>query len=368
MNAVAEALTGWKEAKAIGKELAEIFHIVNETTRLPVENPGMRALREGVITGLANHTVLIAKDGKEFPIDDSAAPIRDERGKIIGVVLVFRDVTERKHAEDRIRRYNQELEELVRQRTERIQQLERQRVEDEKLAATGRMAARIAHEINNPLAGIKNSFLVIKDFVPKDHPDFDFVSIILKEIDRVAAIVHQMFNLYRPDRNLTKEFPAGEAIRDVVALCRSSAGDRGIKIAVDISQTADVKVKSEGALRQILFNLVRNAIEASLAGNEIQVKAGAAAGVLTVSVADQGNGIPAEIQSQIFEPFFTTKSGNSTGGLGLGLSISRSLAEAAGGSIHFESQKDKGTIFYFSLPVIVQEIEHGEHRKNFDGR
>ncbi|WP_051328475.1 hybrid sensor histidine kinase/response regulator [Desulfatirhabdium butyrativorans] len=98
MNPVAEALTGWAEAEAIGKPLTEIFHIVNETTRQKVENPVFEVLAKGTIVGLANHTVLIAKDGTERPIADSGAPIRDEDGVITGVVLVFRDQTkEREH-------------------------------------------------------------------------------------------------------------------------------------------------------------------------------------------------------------------------------------------------------------------------------
>ena len=100
MNGVAEALTGWPQAEALGRPLPEVFHIVNERTRQPVENPALRALREGTIVGLANHTVLIARDGTERPIDDSAAPMRDEGGAALGAVLVFRDVTERKRAEE----------------------------------------------------------------------------------------------------------------------------------------------------------------------------------------------------------------------------------------------------------------------------
>jgi PAS domain S-box-containing protein len=100
LNGVAEALTGWPAAEAAGRPLPEVFHIVNEYTRQPVENPALRALREGVVVGLANHTVLIARDGTERPIDDSAAPMRDEAGRPIGAVLVFRDVTERKRAEE----------------------------------------------------------------------------------------------------------------------------------------------------------------------------------------------------------------------------------------------------------------------------
>ncbi len=99
LNAVAESLTGWANADAVGQPLAAVFRIVNETTRQPVENPATRALREGVIVGLANHTVLIAKDGTERPIDDSAAPIRCKEGEVVGCVLVFRDVSERRQEE-----------------------------------------------------------------------------------------------------------------------------------------------------------------------------------------------------------------------------------------------------------------------------
>jgi PAS domain S-box-containing protein len=100
MNGAAEALTGWPQAEAVGRPLPDVFHIVNEPTRQPVENPALRALREGTIVGLANHTVLIARDGRERHIDDSAAPIRNDFGAPVGAVLVFRDVTERKDAEE----------------------------------------------------------------------------------------------------------------------------------------------------------------------------------------------------------------------------------------------------------------------------
>jgi len=99
INGVGEALTGWSQQEARGQPLQDVFHIVNEVTRQPVENPATRALREGVVVGLANHTVLIRKNGEECPIDDSAAPIRNEQGHVSGCVLIFRDVTAQRQVE-----------------------------------------------------------------------------------------------------------------------------------------------------------------------------------------------------------------------------------------------------------------------------
>ncbi len=114
LNTVAEALTGWANAEAVGRPLDEVFRIVNEATRRPVENPAFRALEEGVIVGLANHTVLIARDGRERPIDDSAAPIRSEGGEVVGCVLVFRDISERYEAERQLRDKDAQLRLAIR--------------------------------------------------------------------------------------------------------------------------------------------------------------------------------------------------------------------------------------------------------------
>jgi PAS domain S-box-containing protein len=104
MNRVAESLTGWQQSEALGKDVQEVFHIVNEQTRQPVQNPVSRVIQEGAVIGLANDTLLISRDGVERPIDDSGAPIRDETGKLLGTVLTFRDIAERKHAE-RVERF-----------------------------------------------------------------------------------------------------------------------------------------------------------------------------------------------------------------------------------------------------------------------
>jgi len=115
MNPVAEDLTGWKEEESVGKNIKKIFHIVNEETGDEVENPVIKVLKDGLIAGLANHTILIAKDGSRIPIDDSGAPVRDKDGNITGVVLIFRDITERRNAEKAIQQKTHELGERVKE-------------------------------------------------------------------------------------------------------------------------------------------------------------------------------------------------------------------------------------------------------------
>jgi PAS domain S-box-containing protein len=110
MNAVAERLTGWSQADAMSRPLSDVFPIINEETRAPVENPTEKVLRSGAIVALANHTVLIGRSGQEWPIDDSAAPILDDAGNILGVVLVFHDVTEQRRAHEALARQRERFE------------------------------------------------------------------------------------------------------------------------------------------------------------------------------------------------------------------------------------------------------------------
>jgi PAS domain S-box-containing protein len=273
------------------------------------------------------------------------------------VLHVSYDITERKRAEELVRRHSEELERLVAERTAQIQKLERLRLESEKQVAIGRMAARIAHEINNPLAGIKNSFLLVKRGIDPDFKYYDFVGRIEKEIERVARIVRQMFELYRPERKEPTQFRPADVIRDVAALLEGNCRNQGVSIDLDAAAAQAAVLLHEDSLRQVLFNLVQNAIEASPTGRRIHVTATASPLDLTVAVRDEGCGIPEDVQSRIFEPFFTTKSGLTTGGLGLGLSTTKGLVEAMGGTLTYESVVGQGTTFQFTLPLSVEQPE-----------
>jgi hypothetical protein len=218
----------------------------------------------------------------------------------------------------------------------------------------GQMAAQIAHEINNPLAGIKNSFSLVKDAVPEDHPYYAYVGRIDNEINRIARIVRQMFDLYRPEQDVKNEFQIDRSIHNVVTLLEAAWRENNITIEID-SKPITMEMP-EGLLRQVLYNILLNAIEASPQGGVVKIMTEVNHEILTLLISDQGAGIPLEVQPRIFEPFFTSKHGSQKG-LGLGLSVSKDIVEKLGGHIDFESEPGKGTLFRIILP-----LKSGERR------
>jgi two-component system sporulation sensor kinase C len=306
----------------------------------------MRAILEGAPSYPSEYRA-IAKDGSKHLIEIRTQRIHF-RGET-GLLSFMFDVGERKRAEDALRRHSTDLERLVQERTARIRELERQRAASESMAAIGRMAAGIAHEINNPLAGIKNSFLLIKDAVTPDHPYHSYVALIEREIGRIAGIVRQMFDLYRPDQSAPREVRLDTLLGDVVTLLEPKCRPRNVRIELG-AVPGDVLYLPPGYLSQILLNVIQNAIEASPPAGVTRVSAAANDDHVVVTIADQGCGIPEELHDRIFEPFFTTKGEGSQAGLGLGLSVTRSLMEAMGGSIQFQSREGAGTTFQLILP------------------
>ena len=331
MNRVAENLTGWPQADAIGQPLSGVFQIVEEKSRKPVDDPVAKVLRTGMVIGLANHTILIARDGTECFIADSGAPIRDEDGAVFGVVLVFRDVTDKMRMEDEQRRV-------------------------QKLESVGTLAGGIAHDLNNILTPVLGNLSLARLMIGPE--------------SEVSEVIGQAEVAAWRARDLTKQlltFSKGGApvkkLTDLLSVVEDSTGLalRGSNIAYDIRAKDGlwpVEV-DPGQMNQVFSNLVINARQAQPdAGtvtvtlenrtldddNSWQLPAGPHVEVL---VEDTGTGIPERHLTRIFDPYFSTKQTGS----GLGLAVCHSVVRAHGGAISVRSELGKGTTFALTLPA-----------------
>jgi signal transduction histidine kinase len=180
---------------------------------------------------------------------------------------------------------------------------------------------------------------------------------IERELDRIARIVRQMFEVYKPERSAPAMTNMSNVLGDVAALLEGNARAQGVNIVTDASEASDAVRLHEDSVRQVLFSLVQNAIEASPQGGTVKLRAAHNDNVLTLSIADEGSGISPEVGAHIFEPFFTTKSELMTGGLGLGLAITKGVVESLGGVLSYESEVGKGTTFQVILPLNITEKE-----------
>jgi len=338
MNPVAEDLTGWTSAEASGVPLEKVFEIVNETTRAVVENPVAKVKRVGGIVGLANHTVLIRKDRTELHIADSGAPIMNIKGEMIGIVLVFRDVTMERRTQDAL-------------------------LANEKLAVAGRLAATIAHEIHNPLDSVSNLLYLMRTGANEEEAK-QFMAMAEQELARVTQISRAMLGLYRESKTPV-HVDLREMLHEILLLMERRLTDTGVTLHTDMPPGIVVD-GFPAELRQVFTNLITNAAEATGRGGAVWVSvapepAGLGYGGLRteagalVQIRDNGPGIPKEIQAQMFQPFFTTKGENGTG---LGLWVSRGIVNKHGGSIRIESDTSESThgstvsVFLASKPTM----------------
>jgi len=346
MNPIAEDLTGWKENESIGKDIKEIFHIVNEETGDKVESPIARVIREGTVVGLVNHTILIAKDGFRIPIDDSGAPIKDVDGNIIGVVLVFRDITERKKTEEKLRNYSEQLEEMVEKRTEELREANEQLVRKEKLAVLGQLSGAIGHELRNPLGAIKNAAYFLNMVLEDVEPEVkDCLEILEKEVNRSDRIITNILSFARPKPIVSRKTNLNDVIKE--ALTNVVIPDN-IKLISKLEESLPIIRADPNLLAQVFRNVILNGIQAMHDGGKLTIDSSSAEqDWVAISITDTGPGIPDDVLKKLFEPLFTTKAK----GIGLGLTITKDIVERHGGSVDIQSKVGKGTTFTIKLPV-----------------
>ena len=328
MNPVAEKLTGRWLGEAKGNPIEKAFPIFNEITNAPVENPVAKVMQLGSIVGLANHTVLRHKDGTVIPIEDSAAPIRDARGELIGVVLVFRDATHERQTQEVLRR-------------------------TEKLAATARLASTMAHEINNPLEAIGNLIFLASQSEDLPQEAAVYLSGAEDELQRVFHSTRQTLGFYRESR-LREQTDVVALVQSVLKIFDNKLRAKEIEVSTDLAPVPTISTFS-GEIRQVVANLLSNAADAVPANGRIgiRVRSSEDGGGVEISVQDNGPGIAAEHLPRIFEAFFTTKNDVGTG---LGLWVAKEVAERHGGCVRVSTNTDggHGTTFTVFLPKLPQ--------------
>jgi PAS domain S-box-containing protein len=323
MNPVAEALTGWPLAEATGRPLDEVFRVVNEQTRRPVPSPAARARHEGVVVGLANHSVLITRGGAEVPIDDSAAPIRCQAGQVVGCVLVFRDVTERRAADRR---------------------------KDEFLAL-------LAHELRNPLAPLRNALQILR-LSPDGAAQEQARALMVRQLEQMVRLVDDLLDVSRIGQGkleLRREHVALAAVvQSAVETSRPLIEHMGHELTVALPDAPVLVDADPTRLAQVFANLLNNAAKYTDRGGHIRLTAGRQGGDVVVSVQDTGIGIAADQLPGLFQMFSQGERAleRSQGGLGIGLTLVKRLVEMHGGRIEAHSDgPGRGAEFVVRLPA-----------------
>jgi signal transduction histidine kinase len=242
------------------------------------------------------------------------------------------------------------LEEAYRQ----LQDTQQQLIQSESMAAVGKVAARVAHEVNNPLAIIKTAVRIIRNQSAPDSPTTGSLQMIEDEISRIARIIQELLEFSRPPTLVQERVQVNPIIQGLALLLEQDLREKRIALKIVLEPELPLVLISADQLKQVVLNIVRNAQDAMPQGGELVIRTAQQGQRVELSIADTGSGIPAEHRKRIFDPFFTTKRRGR--GVGLGLAVTNSIITAASGHIDVESEVGKGSLFRVSLPA-VQAVE-----------
>jgi len=217
----------------------------------------------------------------------------------------------------------------------------------EALPPIGTLAAGVAHELRNPLTAMKARCFALRELLEPGSPAFRQAEVIERELDRLERILRDFLEFSRPSEPEHETVPLGSFLAELADLLRPDLEANGLRLVLDQPEPTATARFDPGQIKQVLINLVRNAIEVSEPDHgEIGISCAAAEGDFRISVADNGPGISPEVHAKLFTPFFSRK----PGGTGLGLSIARNIARRHGGDLTFDSEEGRGSVFHLTLP------------------
>ena len=340
LNPAAHDLTGWSPEEAQGHPLSMILSIVNEVSRQPIEDSADKALPEGVVVGFSNPKVLISKDGSERLIDDRAAPIRDEKGNIVGVVLVLRDISN-------------------------FKRLEKQFLQAQKMEAVGRLAGGVAHDFNNLLTIISGYSEIL---MQRDFPNKEMLKEIQKAGERAASLTRQLLAFSRQQVLAPEVLSLNTVVGSTEKMLRRLIGE-DVRLDTVLDPSLGRVQADPGQMEQVIMNLAVNARDAMPQGGRLTIKTRNAdldekyaqahpeilpGRYVMLVVSDTGCGMDKATLAQIFEPFFTTKKPGQ--GTGLGLATVYGIIKQSGGYIYVDSEPGRGSTFRIFLPQVEATV------------
>ncbi len=257
---------------------------------------------------------------------------------------------------DRMQRTQEQLQRRGKELEQRVNQLRRlqaQLTQSERMAATGELAAQIAHEINNPLGIIKNYVGIARMLMPEEDNNRENLKIVDQEINRIAGIVRRLLKFAKPGTEDIQQVQINQVLEELLALLQGQLFRRKIEIVSEFTENLPEVNVSTDQMRQVFLNLIKNAEDAMPEGGKLTIGTRYRKGRVEIEIADDGCGIPGEDVKNIFEPFFTTKG---VKGTGLGLSVSYGIIKNYNGEIEVQSEPGKGTTFTIQLPVVSDKV------------
>lgn len=348
VNQAMESITGWQAEEIIGKNQHELLHHTHpDGTPFPASECPVYATYKDSNPRFISDDIFWKKDGTSFPVEYASSPLKDDKGETVGSVVVFRDVSDRKKAEEQTRQHQIELAHVAR------------------LNTMGEMASGIAHEINQPLTAIATNahacIRLLDSGQDQSEKVSDIIETISNQAERAGEIIRQLRRFVRKEEPILQPVDLNAIIEESMLLVAPEARKSKVTIELNLDQTLDKIPLQTIQIQQVILNLAYNAIEAmsevSNSGRVLTIATAMAGNnAVTVTVADTGPGINDEIQDELFNPFITTKSS----GMGLGLSISKGIIDMHNGTMFLNSNSGQGATFRFTLPLKPKRENNGK--------